>query len=57
MGRLLADKSFSLGTVENALGVLWGHPVGFRVLDHGNNVYQFFFDREVDVLRIEMGSP
>ena len=57
MGRLLADKSFSLGTVENALGVLWGHPVGFRVLDHGNNVYQFFFDREMDVLRIEMGSP
>lgn len=54
VGRLLTD---TLGTLENAMGAIWGHPEGFRVFDHGDNVYKFFFAKEVDVLRIEMGSP
>ena len=57
VGRLLADKPFSIGTVESAFGAIWGHPDGFRVMDHGDNIYQFFFAREVDALRIELGSP
>ena len=53
----MADKTFSTGTMENALGAIWGRPEGFRVLEHGDNVYQFFFEREIDALRIELGSP
>ena len=26
VGRLLADKSFSLGIMESALGAIYGHP-------------------------------
>ena len=57
IGRLMADQSFSRGTLEAALGAIWGHLEGFRVLDHGDNIYQFFFAKHVDVLRIEMGTP
>ena len=57
IGRLMADRSFSTGTLEAALGAIWGQPEGFRVLDHGDNIYQFFFAKNVDVLRIEMGAP
>ena len=37
--------------------VIWGQLEGFRVQEHGDSVYQFFFEKEVDALRIEMGSP
>ena len=55
--RILVDRSFSAGTMEAALGAIWGHPEGFRVLDHGDNIFQFFFAKEVDVLRVERGAP
>ena len=57
IGRMLADRSFSSGTMEVALGAIWGHLEGFRVLDHGDNVFQMFFAKEVDVLRVERGTP
>ena len=57
LGRLLADRAFSIGTMEAALGAIWGHPEGFRVVDHGDNTFQFFFERERDVLRVELGAP
>ena len=57
VGRLLADRSFTLGTMENALKAIWGHPEGFRIQEHGDNVYQIYFRKEIDAVRIEMGSP
>ena len=43
VGRLLAYKAFSIGTAENSLGAIWSRPEGFKVLEHNDNVYQFFF--------------
>ncbi|RYR68534.1 hypothetical protein Ahy_A03g015032 [Arachis hypogaea] len=41
----------------NALKAIWENPEGFSVSDKGDNSFQFFFNKEVDVLRIERGSP
>ncbi|MED6109684.1 hypothetical protein PIB30_035952 [Stylosanthes scabra] len=57
IGRLLADRSFSAGTIEAALGSIWRHPDGFKVLNRGGNIFQFFFSEERDVIRIERGAP
>ncbi|XP_025617072.1 uncharacterized protein At4g02000-like [Arachis hypogaea] len=56
-GRLFASKTFSVGTMGNALKAIWGNPEGFSVSDKGDNSFQFFFNKEVDVLRVERGSP
>ncbi|XP_016206779.1 uncharacterized protein At4g02000-like [Arachis ipaensis] len=41
----------------NALKAIWENPEGFSVSDKGDNYFQFFFNKEVDVLRVECGSP
>ncbi|MED6174736.1 hypothetical protein PIB30_071883 [Stylosanthes scabra] len=57
MGRLFADKHFSLGTIDNALKAIWKNPKGFRTTEKGGNCFQFFFENEIDVKHIERGSP
>ncbi|XP_016185674.1 uncharacterized protein LOC107627345 [Arachis ipaensis] len=56
-GRLFASKTFSIGTMGNALKAIWGNAEGFSVSDKRDNFFQFFFNKEVDVLRVERGSP
>ena len=53
----MGDKAFSIGTLESALGAIFNGPEGFRVIEHGDNVYQFFFTNETDTMRVELGSP
>ncbi|XP_025607851.1 uncharacterized protein At4g02000-like [Arachis hypogaea] len=55
--RLLADRGFSSGTLEAALTAIWRQPDGFKVLNHGGNIFQFFFDKEIDLIRVEKGAP
>ncbi|XP_016199932.1 uncharacterized protein LOC107640940 [Arachis ipaensis] len=43
--------------MRNTLKAIWGNPEGFSVSDKWDNSFQFFFNKEVDVLRIERGSP
>ncbi|MED6173753.1 hypothetical protein PIB30_062635 [Stylosanthes scabra] len=57
MGRIFVDRSFSTGTMEGAMYAIWGKPEGFRVMEKGNNLFQFFFEKETDAMRIERGSP
>ncbi|XP_025637647.1 uncharacterized protein At4g02000-like [Arachis hypogaea] len=57
IGRLMADKEFSSGTMEGAFTVIWNYPEGFQVKSHGENIFQFFFNKEADVIRVERGSP
>nr|XP_025637040.1 uncharacterized protein LOC112732509 [Arachis hypogaea]XP_025661929.1 uncharacterized protein LOC112757588 [Arachis hypogaea] len=57
IGRVFADKKFSVGTMENAFRSIWSRPEGFRVSDRGGNKFQFFFDNDKDLMRIEKGSP
>ncbi|XP_072087051.1 uncharacterized protein [Arachis hypogaea] len=55
--RLFASKTFSIGTMGNALKAIWGNPERFSVSEKGDNSFRLFFNKEVDVLRIERGSP
>ncbi|MED6192730.1 hypothetical protein PIB30_012900 [Stylosanthes scabra] len=55
IGRLLADRSFSAGTIEAALGSIWRNLNGFKIVDRGGNIFQLFFNEERDVIRIERG--
>ncbi|XP_057738170.1 uncharacterized protein LOC130955346 [Arachis stenosperma] len=57
IGRVFADKKFSVGTIENAFRSIWSRPEGFRVSDRGGNNFQFFFDNDKDLMKIEKGSP
>ncbi|MED6145554.1 hypothetical protein PIB30_026282 [Stylosanthes scabra] len=57
VGRLLADRSFSICTTELALNSIWRQPDGFKVTYLGGNKFQFFFDDENGVIRIERGAP
>ncbi|RYR49961.1 hypothetical protein Ahy_A07g036487 [Arachis hypogaea] len=57
VGRLMADRKFSAGTLEAALLAIWRQPVGFKILDHGGNVFQLFFEKEIEMIRIENGAP
>ncbi|XP_016206480.1 uncharacterized protein LOC107646844 [Arachis ipaensis] len=56
-GRIFANRQFTMGTMENALTAIWGKPKGIRVTEIKSNVFQFFFDMEEELLRIEQGSP
>ncbi|MED6176518.1 hypothetical protein PIB30_088982 [Stylosanthes scabra] len=55
IGRVFADRIFSVGTMESALGAIWARPAGFRVTDLGKNLFQFFFDCENDAVQIVKG--
>ncbi|MED6221880.1 hypothetical protein PIB30_059055 [Stylosanthes scabra] len=57
IGRLLADRSFTAGTIKSALYSIWRQPEGFKVSDRGGNTFQFFFHDEKDFIRIERGGP
>ncbi|MED6218011.1 hypothetical protein PIB30_023098 [Stylosanthes scabra] len=43
IGRLMADRSFSVDTIELTLLSIWRQLNGFKVIDHGSNNFQFFF--------------
>ncbi|XLU57966.1 hypothetical protein S245_052614 [Arachis hypogaea] len=53
IGRLLADRQFLSGTIEAAMNSIWRQPERFKVINHGGNIFQFFFSEEKDVLQIE----
>ncbi|MED6148803.1 hypothetical protein PIB30_056326 [Stylosanthes scabra] len=57
LGRLMADRNFNVGAVEAAFNAIWNQPTSLRIKQHDDNVYQFFFDNETDVVRAEHGSP
>ncbi|MED6161881.1 hypothetical protein PIB30_064961 [Stylosanthes scabra] len=31
IGRIFADRLFSVGTIQSAMGTIWSRPIGFRV--------------------------
>ncbi|XP_057746197.1 uncharacterized protein LOC130965454 [Arachis stenosperma] len=56
-GRIFSYRIFSVGTMEGALYAIWNKPEGFRVVKKSRNQFQFFFENDSDVTRIERGSP
>ncbi|QHO54356.1 DUF4283 domain protein [Arachis hypogaea] len=55
MGRTMAVRLFSAGTIKSALYAFWRQLEGFKVQSYGGNIFQFYFDNEIDVARIERG--
>ncbi|MED6170552.1 hypothetical protein PIB30_032123 [Stylosanthes scabra] len=43
--------------MESVLFTIWGQPSGFKVQNHGGNMFQFYFDDVLDIIRIEKGAP
>ncbi|MED6186639.1 hypothetical protein PIB30_068682 [Stylosanthes scabra] len=43
--------------MESALCAIWGKLQGYRVTEISHNKFQFFFEEEMDLMRIEKGSP
>ncbi|MED6133538.1 hypothetical protein PIB30_029232 [Stylosanthes scabra] len=57
IGRIFADRLFSVGTMEGAMDAIWSKPSGFGVAELGKNLFHFFFDNVNEVNRIVNGSP
>ncbi|MED6182568.1 hypothetical protein PIB30_029701 [Stylosanthes scabra] len=37
VGRIMSDRSFSLGIIEGAFIAIWNYPEGFKIKNHGDN--------------------
>ncbi|KAL4321864.1 DUF4283 domain protein [Arachis hypogaea] len=57
VGRIMADKPFSIGTIEPAMFIIWRQPEGFRVVAPGDNTFRFFFKKEQELIRVEKETP
>ncbi|QHO25038.1 DUF4283 domain protein [Arachis hypogaea] len=56
MGRIMVVRLFSAETIKSALYAFWRQLEGFKVQSYGGNIFQFYFDNEIDVTRIERGA-
>ncbi|MED6192078.1 hypothetical protein PIB30_006905 [Stylosanthes scabra] len=56
-GRIMADRSFSFGLIEGSFTAIWNYPEGLTIKSLGDNIYQFSFVKETDMIRVERGSP
>ncbi|MED6196380.1 hypothetical protein PIB30_046851 [Stylosanthes scabra] len=54
VGRIMADRSFRFGLIEGAFTAIWNYPEDLRIKLLGDNIYQFFFAKETDLLRIQL---
>ncbi|MED6145341.1 hypothetical protein PIB30_024242 [Stylosanthes scabra] len=57
IGRIMADRSFSFGLGESSFTAIWNYPEGLKIKSLGDNIYQFSFVKETDMLRFKRGSP
>lgn len=57
MGRVFTRKPVNKGALEAAFNNIWERPEGFKVEEIKPRIFQFFFDRELDVERVLEGGP
>ncbi|KEH24235.1 DUF4283 domain protein [Medicago truncatula] len=57
IGKLLASKQISKQILHSSLMGIWCNPTGFKITELENNLYQFSFEKEVDINRILKGEP
>jgi hypothetical protein len=57
IGKILAPKQISKQVLHSSLMGIWCSPVGFKITELENNMYQFSFEKEADVTRILKGEP
>lgn len=51
-GKVISQKPVNLGRLKTSLGLIWGNPTKFKVLEIGKGIYQFILPSETDVIRI-----
>ncbi|KAE9444887.1 hypothetical protein C3L33_23215, partial [Rhododendron williamsianum] len=56
-GKIISQKPVNFGGLRTTMGLLWGNPKGFRVLEVGKGIYQFMLPTETNVIRILNGKP
>ncbi|KAH7839628.1 hypothetical protein Vadar_006500 [Vaccinium darrowii] len=56
-GKVVSQKSVNLGGLRTTMGLIWGNPTNFKVLEIGKGIYQFILPSESDVIRILNGKP
>lgn len=43
--------------IQTSLKGIWGNPMGLKVSEIDENMYQIMLDREIDLKRIIKGNP
>ncbi|KAH7835506.1 hypothetical protein Vadar_026778 [Vaccinium darrowii] len=56
-GKIISQKPVNLGGLKTTMGLVWGNPKNFRVIEIGKGIYQFIFPTETDTIRILNGKP
>ncbi|KAH7837155.1 hypothetical protein Vadar_010272 [Vaccinium darrowii] len=57
IGKVVTSKMVNLHGIKNTMAPLWGNSTGFKVLEIGENLFQFVFGLEKDLLRVLAGKP
>ena len=57
IGRVMTKKPINRNCIHMALRNNWSNPNGFKVVEIRENTFQFFFDEEVDILRVLKVAP
>ncbi|KAJ1416378.1 Zinc knuckle CX2CX4HX4C [Sesbania bispinosa] len=52
VGKLISGKSFHVNSLLNAFTNIWNRPKGFKVVDLGEKIFQFFFHEARDMERV-----
>lgn len=55
--KVIADKQVSVLGVKNLMNLVWGSPVGLKVLMVGENMFQFVFLYKKDIKNILYETP
>ncbi|KAH7840407.1 hypothetical protein Vadar_016441 [Vaccinium darrowii] len=56
-GKIISQKPANLTGLKNTMGLIWGNPKNFRVIEVGKDLYKFILPSEVDVIRILNSKP
>ncbi|KAH7863457.1 hypothetical protein Vadar_017734 [Vaccinium darrowii] len=56
-GKIISQKPVNFSGLRTTMGLVWGNPKNFRVIEVGKGIYQFILPSEVDVIRILNGKP
>lgn len=57
IGKLITDKAINVTWIQSVMHNICRKPVGFRVIELDQKVYQFFFNHDLDMKRALKGSP
>ncbi|XP_058181318.1 uncharacterized protein LOC131299756 [Rhododendron vialii] len=57
IGKVVTTKAVNLNGLKNTMAPLWGNPSCFKVVEVGDNLFQFVFGKEDEIFRVLAGKP